>query len=74
MFSFLNYFPVILRDHIDGPVELAAAEFSAITTLGPAVPAIESLVQSKIWEMTEDQRVDFRTKLSVFVGRPELKA
>ncbi|QSZ53082.1 hypothetical protein AYX19_08775 [Paenarthrobacter ureafaciens] len=70
-FSFLNLFPLPLPGS-DGDTLNLTADLSAMTSMGPAVAAIDRLLGSKKFELTEAARKDFRTKLAVFVGRPEL--
>lgn len=74
VFSFVNYYPLDLGEILPGESSFAAAEFSAITTVASPKDASEMLEAGKIFEMTDAQRVSFRTKLAVFVGRAELVA
>jgi hypothetical protein len=43
-----------------------------MTSMAPAPLAITRLLSNKKHELTESARKAFRTKLAVFVGRPEL--
>jgi len=70
-FSYLNLFPLSLP-RLEGDDTHAMADLSAITSMAPAPLAIDRLLASKKFELTEDTRKAFRTKLAVFVGRPEI--
>lgn len=70
-FSYLNLFPLSLPSP-EGSKTYVTADLSAITSIAPAPLAIDRLLGSKKFELTEVARKAFRTKLAVFVGRPEL--
>lgn len=71
-FDYLPYFPLHLNNLSTASVEYGTADFSAMTSIGKAEEAIAHLKAAKVAELSEDYRELFRTKLAVFVGRPEL--
>lgn len=70
-YSHLNLFPLSLPA-VEGDGTYVVADLSAMTSMGPAITAIDRLLGSKQFELTEMTRKAFRTKLAVFVGRPGL--
>ncbi|QCB97102.1 hypothetical protein E5206_09315 [Arthrobacter sp. PAMC25564] len=71
-FTHLNLFPFPLTALNDSGELNVVADLSAMTSLGPAPLAIKQLAGSKKFELTENARKDFRTKLAVFLGRPDM--
>lgn len=73
-YTFVNFFPFIVPDVLAGAATLGTVEFSSMTSVGPAQDAKESLLKSKVHELTEQERVKFQKKLAVFVSRIESAA
>lgn len=71
VFNYLQLFPVSVDGLTTVPTPHGVIDFSAMTSLGKAAAVTGTLLTRKVAEMTEDQRLRFRSKLATFVGRPE---
>lgn len=73
-FDYLQLFPVRVQDLTDVDVEMGVVDFSAMVSIGKAFDAAKILSAQKVFEIDDESRVLFRTKLSAFVGRPALRS
>lgn len=66
--SWIHAFPLLLD--IDGEEQLVVVDFSAVTTIGKAAKSVPKLIESKLWQMEDDTRDNFREKIAAMFGRP----
>lgn len=69
-FDYLQYFPLEVGHVTCVNTRMGVADFSAITSFGKAIDAVDLLKERKLHELDDDQRSAFRAKLATFVGRP----
>lgn len=67
--SWINLFPLRIDLEEEDNTDVVA-DFSALTSMGRAEPAIRQLADSKILEMDDELRSNFKKKLGSFFGRP----
>lgn len=67
--AYINFFPLELPVE-EGDPSAVVADFSAIIAMGRPSSAIPKLVSTKLFEMDDFARSNFKTKLAAFVGRP----
>lgn len=69
-YSFLPLFPFELPEGENGEGIFASADLSSVITLAKLQPAIDLLSRSKRYELSDEARTLFRTKLGAFISRP----
>ena len=73
-YQFVNHFPYSGVRALAGDAAIAELEFSAMTTVGPAAAAAETLLKSKVHEISDEDRLRLQKKLAVFTSRIEAAA
>jgi len=69
-YSWFPLFPVVLPAFGHETDVSSVVDFSSVMSLGKAERARDSLRETKLFEMTDDYRGLFKTKLAIFLGRP----
>jgi len=69
-FNYLQYFPLEVGHFTCVDTTMGVVDFSAITSFGKAIAAVQLLRERKVHELADEQRHAFRAKLATFVGRP----
>ena len=68
--GYANFFPLPLRSAEAAEEQWAVADFSSMATLASAKEAIAALTSTRSHTMTDETRIWFQTKLSLFLHRP----